>query len=244
MRRFLGLLDDTEGMTSNGHFRRRWAGFALAFAGLFGAGSAVATSGGPALTHASTVPAFGGAPDGEQTWSLHAVLAERKLYLLSAGDTVKAYDVAIGTPDYPTPTGAFAVRRIVWNPGWTPPPGSDWARGLEPREPGDPRNPMKAAKIFFREPDYYIHGTGDVNSLGTAASHGCLRMHPDDVAMLASELMTAGAVKHDWSWVKRTLHLGRTRTVNLGRPVPLVIEQGIELPDTTAAIADADAAKP
>jgi hypothetical protein len=223
-------------------FRRRWAGFALAFAGVLGAGSAVATTGEPGLSLASTVPSLAGAPDDEQTWSLHAVLAERKLYLLSAGDTVKVYDVAIGTPDYPTPTGQFMIRRIIWNPGWTPPPESEWARGLEPREPGDPRNPMKTAKLFFREPDYYIHGTGDVTSLGTAASHGCLRMHPDDVAMLASEIMTAGGVKHDWSWVKRTLRLGRSRTVNVGRPVPLTIEEGIAPFDSSDVIADVEAA--
>lgn len=229
-------------MTPISLFRRRWAGFALAVASLLGAGSAVATNGVPGMTRASAVPSLEPAPDEPQTWSLHAVLAERKLYLLAAGDTVKAYDVAIGTPDYPTPTGTFMVRRIIWNPAWTPPPGSDWARGLQPREPGDPRNPMKTAKIFFREPDYYVHGTGDVNSLGTAASHGCLRMHPDDVAMLASEIMTAGGVRHDWSWVKRTLRLGRSRTVNIGRPVPLIIEEGFAPLDTTGVIADVEAA--
>ena len=169
--------------------------------------------------------------------SLRAVLAERRLYVMRGFDTVKVYDVAIGAPEFPTPTGAFSVRKIIWNPGWTPPPDAEWARNQKPRDPTDPRNPMKTAKIFFQEPDYYIHGTGDVASMGSAASHGCLRMRPDDVATLASELMTASGIRHDWDWVKRTLHLGRTRVVNLGRAIPLTVEEGIALPDAPAPIA-------
>lgn len=154
--------------------------------------------------------------------TLEAVLADRKLHVTLANGEVKTYDVAIGTQAYPTPTGQFTIRRIVWNPGWVP-PASKWARGKRARGPGDPANPMKVAKIFFKQPDYYIHGTGHVESLGTAASHGCLRMHPDEVAELGAAVMQAGGVTHDWDWVKRTLHVGSTRTVNLKTPVRLTI---------------------
>lgn len=154
--------------------------------------------------------------------TLEAVLADRKLHVTLANGEVKTYDVAIGTPAYPTPTGQFTIRRIVWNPGWVP-PASKWARGKRARGPGDPANPMKVAKIFFKQPDYYIHGTGHVESLGTAASHGCLRMHPDEVAELGAVVMQAGGVSHDWDWVKRTLHVGGTRTVNLKTPVRLTV---------------------
>lgn len=158
----------------------------------------------------------------ESASHLEAVLADRKLYVTLASGEVKTYDVAIGTPDYPTPTGAFSIRRIVWNPGWVP-PASGWARGKRSRGPSDPGNPMKVAKIFFKQPDYYIHGTGHVESLGTAASHGCLRMHPDQVAELGSALMQAGGVSHDWEWVKRTLRVGSTRSINLKQPIRLTI---------------------
>lgn len=158
----------------------------------------------------------------ESTVALEAVLEDRKLHVTMPTGEVKTYDVAIGTQAYPTPTGRFTISRIIWNPGWVP-PNSRWARGKRARGPGDPGNPMKVAKIFFKQPDYYIHGTGHVESLGTAASHGCLRMHPDEVAELGATLMQAGGVSHDWDWVKRTLRVGQTRTINLKHPIRMTV---------------------
>lgn len=165
---------------------------------------------------------------------LEAVLADRKLHVTLPSGETKTYDVAIGTKAYPTPTGRFTITRIIWNPGWVP-PNSGWAKGKRARRPGDSGNPMKVAKIFFKQPDYYIHGTGHVESLGTAASHGCLRMHPDEVAELGTTLMQAGGVSHDWEWVKRTLRLGSTRTVNLKQPVRLTILAQRQTPEPPAA---------
>lgn len=169
----------------------------------------------------------------ESAVSLEAVLADRKLHVTLPTGEIRTYDVAIGTRAYPTPTGRFTVSRIVWNPGWVP-PNSKWARGKRARGPQDPGNPMKVAKIFFKQPDYYIHGTGHVESLGTAASHGCLRMHPDEVAALGATLMQAGGASHDWDWVKRTLRVGKTHTVNLKRPVRLTILASRPQPDPAA----------
>jgi len=170
---------------------------------------------------------------------LEAVIAERKLYVTLPGGETKVYNVAVGTAKYPTPTGTFRIHRIVWNPGWVP-PASPWARGKRARGPSDPGNPMKVAKIFFKEPDYYLHGTGHVESLGSAASHGCLRMHPDDVAELGAALMQAGGVAHDWEWVKRTLSMGSTRTINLKRAVPITVRS--TRPEPRPASADSVAA--
>ena len=66
---------------------------------------------------------------------------------------------------------------------------------------------MKVVKIFFREPDYYIHGTGDIASLGTAASHGCLRMAPSEAAEVARLVMEHGGAPKEESWYSRVLHL-------------------------------------
>jgi len=41
---------------------------------------------------------------------------------------------------------------------------------------------MQLVKIFFKEPDYYIHGTDNLDSIGTSSSHGCLRLDPVDAA--------------------------------------------------------------
>ena len=157
--------------------------------------------------------------------TLAAVLSERRLYVLRRGRITTWYDVAIGKDLHPTPTGNFTVKRLIWNPSWTP-PDEEWARGKEPRGPKDPANPMKAVKIFFNEPDYYIHGTGDIGSLGSAASHGCLRMHPEQAARLAQSLMDESGVSWDWARIKRLLHIGETRAVTLKRPITMVVLAG------------------
>lgn len=163
----------------------------------------------------STIPAEG--------LTLTASLGARTLTVRRGGETVRVYDVSVGSPKHPTPTGGYAIRRIVWNPAWVPPPNQEWARGKKPRGPGHPENPMKMVKLFFREPAYYIHGTDAIGSLGRAASHGCLRMDPDDAGELGLLVMENGGVSRDWDWVKGVLHLGEERTVSLQRPAPLTI---------------------
>src|SRR5688500_18911457 len=120
---------------------------------------------------------------------LKAIVSARMLVVQRGDSTLRTFAVAVGKDGYPTPVGDFRIKKIIWNPSWRPPAGADWARGKTAKGPGEPGNPMKVVKIFFREPDYYIHGTDDVESLGTAASHGCLRMDPTEVAALAKIIM-------------------------------------------------------
>ena len=94
-------------------------------------------------------------------------LSERKLYVMKDGEQVGSYSVAVGQTRHPTPTGQFRIRHIVWNPRWVP-PDAGWARDRRPRDPGDPRNPMGRVKLFFQDPDLYIHGTRETDSLGEA----------------------------------------------------------------------------
>ena len=156
--------------------------------------------------------------------SLHADLSSRMLTVKRGDEIIKTYQVAVGQPRYPTPPGSYSIRKIVWNPSWHPPPDAAWAKGKSPKGPGDPGNPMKVAKIFFKEPDYYIHGTGDVNSLGDAASHGCLRMDPDEVADLAKLVMTEGGQPREDNWFWRIIHFrNQEKTIYLDQPVPLTV---------------------
>src|SRR4051812_33662711 len=154
--------------------------------------------------------------------TLEASLSERKLVLKRDGEVVKSYDVAVGAAAHPTPTGNFAIRKLVWNPAWVP-PDVNWAKGKSAKAPGHPANPMKTVKIFFQEPDYYIHGTNATESLGEAASHGCLRMDPNDAAEVGLMVMENGGVTRDWDWVKNILHLGESRTVRLNLAAPLTV---------------------
>lgn len=127
----------------------------------------------------------------EAPMRLEVSLSARQLKVIEGGEVVKTYGVAIGRPGHPTPTGTFQTGKIIWNPGWTPPP-SDWARDAKPRSPGDPRNPMQGVKIYFKAPYYFIHGTNDPGSIGQAASHGCLRMTSESATALARRIEKAG----------------------------------------------------
>jgi len=150
-------------------------------------------------------------------------VSERRLYVERNGERVASYRVAVGTKSHPTPRGSFAIRRIIWNPRWVP-PNSEWARGEKPREPGDPKNPMGRVKIYFREPAYYIHGTNAESSIGSAASHGCVRMLNGHAIELAQMLMEYGGSSVEPGVIRRLINRVRqTKEVRLASPIPLRI---------------------
>lgn len=150
-------------------------------------------------------------------------LSDRMLYVKRGDDVVDSHQVAVGKPAHPTPKGEFQVRRLVWNPRWVP-PDSKWAKGKKPRPAGHPENPMGRVKIFFKQPDYYIHGTRAVDSLGEAESHGCVRMRNSEVIEIAKMVMKHGGQQRPASWFRRVLNtVTRTQEVWLSSPVPVIV---------------------
>lgn len=157
--------------------------------------------------------------------SLRASLRERVLVVQVGDSVVASFGVAIGKPGHSTPTGEFTIRKLIWNPRWVP-PDSPWARGKSPRQPGDPSNPMQGVKIFFREPTYYIHGTNDEASIGKAASHGCIRMTPEEAAVVARWIMEHGGEPRPESWFQRIRRAFTSEfVVELSSPITLVIQE-------------------
>lgn len=153
---------------------------------------------------------------------LEVDLSDRELAVVVDGEEVERFPVAIGKDSYPTPEGEFKIRKVIWNPAWKP-PDSKWARGKTAKAPGDPDNPMKVVKMFFKEPDYYIHGTGDNESLGKAESHGCIRMHKQDVTRLGQLVMEHGGKPMPEPWYKRLFRKKTTKVVYLETPVAISI---------------------
>jgi lipoprotein-anchoring transpeptidase ErfK/SrfK len=93
---------------------------------------------------------------------------------------VKTYNVAIGSPGYPTPSGRFAIQNKQIDPVWNV-PNREWAGELAGRSiPPGPQNPLKARWMGIYGGAGF-HGTADLGSLGSAASHGCVRMSIPDV---------------------------------------------------------------
>jgi lipoprotein-anchoring transpeptidase ErfK/SrfK len=94
---------------------------------------------------------------------------------------VKGYGVAVGQPAYPTPNGLFAIQSKQVNPTWTA-PNSPWAGEMAGQQVagGAADNPLKARWMGV-DGAVGIHGTGQPWSIGTRASHGCIRMAVPDV---------------------------------------------------------------
>lgn len=154
-----------------------------------------------------------------ERFSLVVDLSDRALYVMSGDQVMRRFPVAVGAEGHSTPAGTFRIQRMIWNPSWTP-PNSAWARNETAKRPGEAGNPMGRVKIFFREPDYYIHGTGLTSSLGNARSHGCIRLRNIDAVELAKMIMVHGGSTHGESWYRETVaNATQSRTVNLDRPV-------------------------
>jgi lipoprotein-anchoring transpeptidase ErfK/SrfK len=113
-------------------------------------------------------------------------IGQRKLRLIRGGKVVKTYGVAVGQPGHPTPTGTYEIVKMEKDPTWSP-PDSPWAEGLGPIPPG-PGNPLGTRWIGTSSPAIGIHGTYDDGSIGTAASHGCIRMHIPEVEQLYEQV--------------------------------------------------------
>ncbi len=115
-------------------------------------------------------------------------LSRLRLYLYRGGKLVKTYPVAAGQPVYPTPTGTFAIVNMTMNPTWLP-PNSDWAKNATKIPPGT-ENPLGTRWMGTSAPGVGIHGVppSEDGSIGTYASHGCLRMHNSNAVDLFSRV--------------------------------------------------------
>jgi len=93
---------------------------------------------------------------------------------------VKTYPIAVGQAGLETPAGEYTIDDKQVNPSWHV-PLSSWAGDLAGRViPPGPDDPIKARWMGFYD-GAGIHGTDEISSIGTAASHGCIRMTIPDV---------------------------------------------------------------
>jgi hypothetical protein len=132
------------------------------------------------------VPAKVGWEDLPRVYKTVLTIEQRtfRLRLFKRLKLVKTYRVAVGQPAYPTPSGVFAITSKQVNPVWTA-PNSPWAGELAGQSVagGAANNPLKARWMGLAG-GVGIHGTGQPWSIGTRASHGCIRMTVPDVVDL------------------------------------------------------------
>lgn len=118
-------------------------------------------------------------------------LKEKKVYVYRGDKLVTKYPVAIGKKGWETPTGEWQVMEKIKNPAWT---------SFKTGEvlPPSTKNPLGSRWIGFWTDGQDVigfHGTANVKSIGTAASHGCVRMLDRDVQALFPLVKVGTTVK-------------------------------------------------
>lgn len=110
-------------------------------------------------------------------------LSKRQLWVYQNRFTIATWRTAIGMRSFPTPQGAYKIIRKSPAPSWSN-PGSDWAADMPSYIPPGPSNPLGVRALYLNAPGIRIHGTNKLSSIGTAASHGCVRMRNTDIKKL------------------------------------------------------------
>jgi len=111
-------------------------------------------------------------------------LSDRRVYVYKSHEVMASYPIAVGKKGWETPTGDFQVMHMEQHPIWRHPitgkvfePGSD--------------SPLGDRWIGFWSDgrnEVGFHGTPNIDLVGTAVSHGCLRMRNSDVRLLYTQV--------------------------------------------------------
>ena len=101
---------------------------------------------------------------------------------------VRVYPIAVGQAGLETPAGLYKIQNKAVNPAWHV-PNSAWAGSLAGTviPGGAPNNPIRARWLGVYD-GVGVHGTDARGSIGSNASHGCIRMLIEDVEKLYDEV--------------------------------------------------------
>lgn len=128
-------------------------------------------------------------------------LPQRMLYHFNQGNMTAAYPVGLGKATWPTPEGEFKIVTRETNKTWKVPKSIQEEMRREHKAvreivPPGPDNPLGAHWLGLSLWGYGIHGTIAPPSVFHFQSHGCIRLHPDDVAALFDRVKagTAGRI--------------------------------------------------
>ena len=132
---------------------------------------------------------------------------QRMLFFAAGGD-VTGYAITVGQRTWPTPLGPFTIVDKERDPVWDVPKSiqQEMAQQGKPvitRMEASPENPLGAYWLRLSLPGLGIHGTNAPSSIYRYASHGCIRMHPDDVAALFDRVAvgTTGVIVYQPLWI-------------------------------------------
>jgi L,D-transpeptidase ErfK/SrfK len=131
-------------------------------------------------------------------------IPQRMLYHRGGDNSMVGFPIAVGRPSWPTPTGAFTVTVLERHPTWEVPrsileESRRAGRIQAPVVPPGPNNPLGDFWIGLSLAGIGIHATNAPASIFRTASHGCIRVHPDDIAQLFNRVQvgTSGRIIYD-----------------------------------------------
>ena len=121
-----------------------------------------------ALLAALTAP-----PEADAAVTVQVDMSSQALSVVVDGVPRHHWTISTGRAGFDTPRGVFRPQRLARH--WV----SSQYGGAMPHA------------IFFRG-GYAIHGTGELRALGRPASHGCIRLHPRNAAILYALVQAHG----------------------------------------------------
>ncbi|HEY7217830.1 MAG TPA: L,D-transpeptidase family protein [Candidatus Binatia bacterium] len=120
-------------------------------------------------------------------------IPQRMLFYFKEGRLIRSFPVGLGRHDWPTPTGPFKIVTKEENPIWEVPVSIQEEMQREGKTvktcvPAGPDNPLGKHWLGLSIAGYGIHGTIAPTSIYQFQTHGCIRVHPDDIAGLFDEV--------------------------------------------------------
>lgn len=185
---------------------------------------------------------------------------QRMLFHYTVGEVRAHYPIAVGGADWQTPLGAFTILVKETDPTWDVPLSiqEEMRRAGKPvlkTVPPGPRNPLGAYWLGLNLGSIGLHGTNAPSSIYRFATHGCIRLHPDDIQDLFQHVAAGdqGRIVYepvllafDGTEVFVEVHRDAYRRAPgaLGRALELVeradLEDRIDLPELVRAVGEAE----
>ncbi len=113
-------------------------------------------------------------------------IPDRKLAVIENGNVIATFPVAVGAAASPSPSGEFQIVNRVSNPTYYR-PGTVIPSGKD--------NPVGTRWVGLSQKGYGIHGTNAPQSVGHAASHGCIRLRNRDIEKLFTMVRVGDVVQ-------------------------------------------------
>jgi L,D-transpeptidase ErfK/SrfK len=135
-----------------------------------------------------TVPTSWILPDTGSPEGIFINLSEFRLYYFFGQDGarfVETFPIGIGSEGHDTPVGVFKVIEKIVNPAWHVPESIRLEKPELPKVvPPGPDNPLGTHALRLSDPSILMHGTNRPFAVGRMASHGCIRLYPEDIPRL------------------------------------------------------------